>query len=307
MKKIFFHAKRSSFGAMCLGISLALGVLTFTACSDDDEGGDDSGLFEGTLDEAPYESDAVKYIISGNDEFGVIELTASGNYIVLPPDAPETTTMARATIPAHKTQLFKTVKGNEATSRAVNTSLAKFGTFTKNDNGSFTLTDFGDIQETGEGQLEITLVGESPITVNVTKADAAGSDELTKRLNHTWEVVSVHYEVISADGTTLYTETISDVADLKEETVKAVLVTNHNSYFQIEWDNSVDGYGSWTWSDKTNQVFSYEWLDDPTEPGGKVQVRFSDDTADFSEEYSSVDENGATITMRTTVHCRAAN
>ena len=107
MKKLFFHAKRSSFGAMCLGISLALGVLTFTACSDDDEGGDDSGLFEGTLDEAPYESDAVKYIISGNDEFGVIELTASGNYIVLPPDAPETTTMARATIPAHKPNCSK--------------------------------------------------------------------------------------------------------------------------------------------------------------------------------------------------------
>ena len=67
-----------------LGLAAVLLSVGMTAClgGDDDEDGED--LWEGSVEAPAYESDASCYTILDSDELESIELTASGNYIIVP-------------------------------------------------------------------------------------------------------------------------------------------------------------------------------------------------------------------------------
>lgn len=67
----------------CPSLFLSVGM---TACfgGDDDDDEDDEDLWEGSVSAPAFESDAACYTILDSDELESIELTASGNYVIVP-------------------------------------------------------------------------------------------------------------------------------------------------------------------------------------------------------------------------------
>ena len=317
MKKFLFSAKKWNLGTWCLGIVLSLGALTFTSCSkdnDNEENGDGNGngngnnseIFEGSLDDAPYKGDAVKFQVKGNDDYGIIELLASGNYLILPPDDGVSATAFAAPMQTMKAGLFRSAKEDKMQTRAIDTEEAYFGTFTKTDGGSYTLNGFGTLIVGGDTQVTLTPTGGQSVTLTVERVEPIASDELNDRLERTWVLESATVQAFTSSGYEVYSEEYTSEEDLKEQFVKYLILSGSYTFLQIEWNDTTNGYGVWNWRDRSKQIFDYEWKDDPTEEGGTVQVIFSGNKADFIEEIvNNVD--GTVLTMRLTQHCRALN
>lgn len=304
MKKLFFKTKKLTCQILTMGFIAFTCSSSLISCiaNDDDDDDDDfpQELMSGDLDDAPYKNDAVKYTVTGDSKIGFIELTASGNYIIMPP-SDETN---QHLITQNKT-IFQAQ--NIIASRTIDLANAHYGTFTKSDDNTYELSDFGTIQEKDNNQLIIKEKGQTERTVSFEKAQTNKENTLNNRLNHTWELISATIKITSSNGKILFSKNITDQTTLEEEFVKAILVTNHGSFYQIEWNNEISDYGLWQWSDETNQIFTYTWLTDTPE-GGSVQVKFKDDTADFYEtHYEYSEEYGQEITIMTIAHTKAIN
>lgn len=306
MKKLFTNNSLAKL--LFIHVIVAILSFGFTACSDNEgDDDDDNSLISGQLNDAPYKNEAVKYyILNNNTDIESIELTASGNYIVLYADNQESS--SGTSFIAKKTGIFHT-NATQVNSRSFNRELSRYGDFTKKEDNTYELTNFGSIKIISDSQLEITINNEGTIVSDVRKESAIAENTLNNRLNHTWKVSSATIQYIDANGKIIKTKHFTTPDELREETVQAVLVTNHGSFYQIEWDNSIADYGLWQWSDTNNQIFKYTWTDEgeTTEDGGFVQVTFKDDTATFHESSTEYSDESGKITILSTITARAIN
>lgn len=306
MKKLF--TKNSLAKLLFINAIAAILSFGFSACSNnEDEDDGDNPLMSGQLNDAPYKNEAVKYYILNNDtDIESIELTASGNYIVLYAD--DQVSNSGTSFIAKKTGIFHTNTA-QINSRSFNQELSRYGDFIKKEDNTYELTNFGNIKIISDNQLEIKINDGETIISEVRKETAITENTLNNRLNHTWKVSSATIQYINADGKIVKTDHFTTPSELQEETVQAVLVTNHGSFYQIEWDNSIADYGLWQWSDTDNQIFKYTWTDEDAteEEGGFVQVTFKDDTATFHESSTEYLDEYGKVTISSTITAKAIN
>ncbi len=85
MKKLF-----GIFGAIVTFVFMSMAIVSCGSDEPDDDDDDDDqeivtggDLWSGTLEDAKYQSDAALYEVLDNSDIASIELTASGNYIVM--------------------------------------------------------------------------------------------------------------------------------------------------------------------------------------------------------------------------------
>lgn len=257
-------------------------MLNLSACSDnndgDDNGDEPSGLFEGTLEDATYQADAVKYKVSGNAEIGSIELTSSGNFLILPPETDYDPSVSS--------------KANGST---------QFGTFTKNGDGSYQLGEYATLSKIGENQVKLEKTNGSSNTLSVSKEESkAENNKLNNRLCRSWHPTSVTLTAYQ-NGKLISTQTLNSSHDLEEEFYDYIIITQFGTFLQVDYGNIVEAPGRWSWTDTEQQKFNYSHPDG----NGTVQVSFTDDVAWFYEEYSDVDDEGQSITIKVNAKCKA--
>ena len=230
-------------------------------------------LLTGSLDDAPFEKYAVKFIINGDNEIGSIELMASGTYLVLPP---ATTDYTRAEFSVQPFSLFKR---NTTTTRIIGYD-GVFGDFDVEADGRFILHGFGRVRLASGTQLEIVLDEDidNARIVNTEVFYPTQGDDLNKRFCRTW------YPVYAVDlSGHVYSE-----QELNEEFVKYVVVSrtceNGNyigTFSRVETDNTPAGHGYWGWYNKTQQMFKFVYAGESDY--GIEQVYFEDNYAYFLE------------------------
>lgn len=273
------------------------------SCSDDDDESDGPSvgeLWKGDLGTAAYENYAVAYVVKNNSEIGSIELTSSGNYIVMPPEVGS----SRAIAEQRKGSMFKR---NKAETRYVPSWNGYFGTFTVNADGSFLLNNYGTLRDNGDGTLSLTRNGMS-IKLTAQKKSAVADNDLNTRLCRTWKLTSAVEYQYTLSGTLVQSYKYTD-SELRDEFVQYLLISKAGTFLQVDWDNSFGGYGAWHWTNTSTQTFDYVWLDEDEGEGGTVQVTFDGSNATFYESYQDYgyddDDDDTLYTYKSEITCTA--
>lgn len=183
MKKFF------NLNLLLSGLLMVACAFTFTACSDDD----DDGLLDnppyvdggGPLDNPTYADDAVKFeITEASSQYSSIELTASGDYIVV----------------KNQTSPYSTVKGmkskKEATTTPQSNSNVICGMYTKNADGSYDLANFGKIV-IAEQSITITTSDGTTTTHTVSKSPRVL--DMSSALFRTWKAAKFRV-IVKGEG-----------------------------------------------------------------------------------------------------------
>lgn len=269
-----------------LGLAAVLLSVGMTAClgGDDDEDGED--LWEGSVEAPAYESDASCYMILDSDELESIELTASGNYIIVPTangsyyNAPLKSSKAEA-------RSGRRMFSKQSQSRASDGMDIIFGEYSKLGDGSYNLDGYGKLTVVDDNTLIVTPNGGAEMTLRAEKKGTAKDSDLNNRFCRTWYVESVKRQTYS--GNNLIDEYNLPSSEIHAEYVKYVVVSKAGTFLQTDWDDSVESYGTWRWQNTKNQVFRYDFIDEEGE--GEVQVSFSGDKATFIEKYMEYDDD----------------
>jgi hypothetical protein len=274
---------------------LAAAVCTgFTSCSNNDDDGQPTNtqLWVGELGAPAYEADAVAYNITNSSEFGSIELTASGNYIVMPPmgNHGQNAPVAKSA-PAGRTMFHKT-----APSARDYSSNGIFGEYTKLADGSYNLKGFGILGPLTDGTLDLTLENGTEYILDAIKISNMESNALNNRFCRTWYVESVTIAEYDAAGNLTRSQTLSK-EEIREDYVRYVVVTKAGTFMQTDWHDVIEGYGEWHWYDTANQVFTYRFLDDDDDDTGSEQVAFQNDKAIFLGSYPDYNDYDQLITV----------
>lgn len=299
---MFLCVKVLRRSAYYLGALAICCMLSLSACSDDDDDDNQdnpSGQFEGSLEDAKYQADAVKYTVNGNSEIGSIELTSSGNYLILPT---KTNLNFKALSPASgKTTQVISFFGKRAKLNTRAGGSSYFGTFTKNTDGSYQLKGYATLRIMGEEQIKLETESSS-ITLNVKKETVkAENNKLNNRLCRSWHPVSATLTAYT-NGKVVATQTLNTAEDLKSEFYDYIVISPFGTFLQVDYGNIVDDSGVWSWTNTEQQIFKYSL----PEGNGSVQVSFSDDVAWFNDEYTDVsEEDGQPITIKVNIKCKA--
>jgi len=284
MKKYMYPLFVALFATMSVNL---------TSCGGDDDEPNDGNLWQGELGAPAHEDDAVAYKITGSSDFSSIELTASGNYIVIP---------ARSSYNAPKAEKRSIFRAASKESRAYYGGNV-FGTYTKNSDGSYNLKDFGTLGAYNNGTLELTLIDGTEYTLNATKLPNIDNNALNDRFCRTWYIQKAVETVFDMQGNVIDSQTLTG-SDLKADYVQYVVVTKAGTFLQVDWGGWFESDGSWNWIDTKNQKFHYVFSD-YAEDNGDVQVAFDGDLAIFKETSVEYDEDYGQCKFQSTLTCRA--
>lgn len=231
-------------------------------------------LLSGSLEDAPFEEYAVKFIVNDDKEIASIELMASGTYLVLPHNE------ANITRASQKPAAFSLRLDKTATRSDEYDGNGKFGEFTVEADGRFHLNGFGYIKFNGAYELEIVEYNKAARRVNTQVYRPSQGDNLDKRFGRTWHPISA----VDLSGH-VYTQ-----EELNSEFVKYVIVSRScehgdfvGTFSRVDTDNSPAGNGFWGWYNKTMQMFKFVYDDEDFNNYGVEQVYFEDEYAYFLE------------------------
>lgn len=161
---------------------LAVGFMSYS-CSEDDDDNDGGGTSSSssTLETPAFESVSAKYEITNGGDIQSIELTESGNYVIVKNDY----------IPDYDNGIF-------AKTRAGSSGVI-YGKFIKISDTEFILEGFGSVVIEGDTDnafsLQISENGKDPYVVGAEKIEAESSDKMTKNLCRTWDIKKVHLKL----------------------------------------------------------------------------------------------------------------
>lgn len=239
------------------------------------------------------------------ENIGRIELTASGNYMFLP----ETDSFSfedsegdMFEAPRHKS--FRKNKRKDTR----NIGNYPVGTFTKISDSEYDLSSLGRLTVNADGSLTLNT-GQTEYSFNATPVSAYQLDELTRRFSHTWEVVQVERAYYDSDGKFVKKRFLSQ-AEIEEEYIRAMVVTQYGAFVRYDWDSTLDGYGIWKWELPEKQLFQFVFSDDIYgyyPDTGYEQVYFYNEFAmfiEFDEEYST-DDSGEYYTIADVLKTRS--
>lgn len=284
----FMFKFRKSFTWAVLACTALCAGLTSCGLSDDDDDLDTpEDLWKGELSDAKYENDAVFYEVTNSNEIASIELTASGDYIIMPTANSTYYAPAQTTRAGKKSGITSMFHKDRKTTRSAY-EYAVFGSYTKNADGTYTLDGFGVLGIYDNGKISLVRNDGQKLSLDVVKKGGVESSSLNSRFCRTWEIIEVYEEVFDSNGRRIASDKLTD-QEIREDFVRAVLVSKAGTFTQIEWDNTLESYGNWWWSNEALQIFGYQFVDE--DYPGEEGVKFDGDRAIFfAQEYGNIDD-----------------
>lgn len=300
-----------------MGVSFALLMtLGFSACSSDD---DSSGT---GLSTPAYESVSARYeITSAYSDISSIELTASGNYIIV-----ENINYYESAVKRSLTNFIPRWDAAVKT-RATSSNGIIYGKFTKIGENEFELHGFGIVRISTENDnavaLEIEPDGGDTYVLMADKADINSNSESTNKLCRTWSITSLRIKM-SYDGKSIFDKEHKmneldkftsdfinlikkfdpefDESDYSEEDFelfdeeampKEVVFSKAGTYMVIYTNESL-AIAKWDWTNDEENEFRYSWnysdmYDDYF--AGTVKVGYRNNQLTITESVSEDGEN----------------
>lgn len=321
MKQVF-----NQFWLLSL-LMIAAGALTFISCGSDDEngGGDVNwGKFDTKLSTPKYEDVSALYqITSSNSNISSIELTASGNYIVINKNQLYAPQQVQQKV---KSRFFMSVRKKQAT-RASNNIIVE-GKYTKISDTQFELEGWGiiEVQGSKDNALEIKITRDGQeTTLPVTKKTQMDSKENTNFLCRTWNFSTIRM-IITMKGSSIYDKEYKmselknfgrdmyelarkynaddmDEDDTLEDYMEewndiddyptAVIFTKSGSYIVL-YRNEGLAISTWTWENYDTGLLRYSWNYDSMydkDSSGNVKVGSRGEQLQVSESFTDSDSD----------------
>lgn len=199
MKKSNLIARIIKPGLFCLSSMMFLSVGLFSSCSSDDDNETSEPI---NLETPAYKSVSAKYnVTSGGDGISSIELTESGEYIVIFDNASYAPKQNKTT----KNMSMGILNGNKISTRAFIGNI--HGKFTKKSDNEFILDGFGTIVITGSADnaisIKVTTEDGEELNLNAEKATILADTEMTKALCRTWNINTIKM-VATFNGKSFY-------------------------------------------------------------------------------------------------------
>lgn len=318
---------------------VVLSSVALTSCSDDDN---DNGMSL-EIPELPvpeYESSAAKYeITSATSDIKSIELTASGDYVIVPKDY----TAQSMSIGIEKVgKQFKLASGFGQASRATNGLI--WGKFIKVSDTEYILEGYGTVVIEGTSSTAISITA-TPIngeatTVSAVKASQKEDSPLTKAISRTWNINSIglkivlnrviiydgkkpasqYWDLVNAASKALcdyVNQFAEDEDDLMVPEIISLPYTPEGFAFTragtylVFWTSDILGVATWHWKDESRNLMHFSWdYDNPSSEvygeGGDATVYFDGTSMKLVEEQTVREaEDGEVLEMTgtTTYYC----
>lgn len=322
---------------------LAAGIC-LSACSDDDKDRPDQPTGgTGTIPELPappYADDAAMYVAeSANTTFSSIEMTASGEFIIV-----RNLQSWYSPLKAHKNGRLSHLLPwhTPSLSRATEQNGIICGKFTKISDTEYILDGFGTIVIEGDSSNSIniivtTLTGET-YTIATRKASEYPDSEVTAAISRSWNLNEIGLNV-SINGKSLFKDRrpssqywkmvydaqvalanwINSMMDDPEDYVypqqieydfyPTGLLFSRAGTYMVSYSNSVIALATWHWVDETNRKFHFSWdyNDNTTNIFGVAAdafVSFEGPTLVITEPNQD-SEDGITMRSETTYYCNS--
>ncbi len=287
--------------------------LSFASCSSDDDAA-------ASFDTPKFEQEAAKYVISGNNSsYSSIELTASGNYIIVqtPGGAYSQVRSAEANTPA----FFRTgyglgevsfFNGRNSHTRAYSPIL--YGTYEKIGEYEYELKDFGKIKVIKDGSgnaysIEVTKGDGSKQILTASKQNADLNSDMSNKLCRTWGISKLRM-VAKVNGETLmdvsgksfkeFRDNIAawakkhgvdadDLFDTDDVSWPEQVVFTKSGTYMVYYSASELAVSSWKWQDENKGILMYSWDNDFDADGwdGLATITFSGKECIITEAYTA--------------------
>lgn len=310
--------KKSRFKLFFLMVAAMALPMTFASCSSSD---DDDDM--GNIETPKYEAEAAKYEISTSGAaYKSIELTASGNYIIVPNSS---SSSARASVATESTKKAATFLLNPDIKKRTRSgewgSGILYGTYTKTGEGEYTLNGLGKLKITSNGgstsSLDLTLNDGTKKSFSGAKQTVQSTSDLTNFICRTWNIA--HLRVYGKkNGKTVMDIEADNFAELnrkyiefqkkyypdeepdsfEENPPKQVVITKSNTYMVLYEDNEL-AVANWKWVNEKEGKFMYSWDEEGEydDDYGYAYLKASGSNLIASEEDTEYDEEeGVTYT-----------
>lgn len=225
--------------------------MAFISCSDSD---DDDVRDVITLETPVYENVSAKYVIEDNSSnISSIELTASGNYIIIYNNT--SYYGAKTATVAYEKKILSSafIRSNTSTRAATSNHIS--GKFIKISDTEFILEGFGTIVIAGasDNAFSIQVTGQEGDTYTLTaeKSEMMNDSEKTNALCRTWDLSTIRMTV-TFNGKRIFDETKSaaEYPQLIKDLNTAM------SRFEAEYGDDDEDYGDEEWFDVPSYGYS---------------------------------------------------
>ena len=303
--------QKKIFSYLLLAISLTL----FTACNSENDEKDD------ILQTPTYENVSAKFeITDSHSGISSLELTASGNYIVINKKYKsktdrntETGLLPNGMFQADAFATRASVYGNII-----------YGKFTAIGENSFRLEGYGIVTITTNDNiaytLDIELEDGSTTSIGARKEKVYDSSDATNKLSRTWEMETFGYKVQKGNNKfekvvnhnnieqlfieyydwLIIVEGIQDEKTIEKMKAQAkaiaeqynnskpqsVIFTKSGSYI-VGYNNGAIGISTWMWENEDEGVLRYSWDTTDIYNGGLVDISFTNNILNISETQTS--------------------
>ncbi len=289
--------------------------ISFTACSSDSDG-DGGGS---SLTPPEYEHISAKYTVSTASTINSIELTASGNYIIIT-NSPNYS-KGLETLGIKKNNFLKM---GLITRASYNNII--YGKFQKISETEYYLEEYGTINITPDDndsyQIEVTPLNGNTIIVGARKNEQYTSSTATDKLCRTWEITNLGINFKAGDYTfsktvaadnmkglirsfiswieqisgEKYEGDLSELEKIGEEYNKVrpthMTFTKSGTY-TVNYINNAMGVSTWKWEQESKGLLHYSWDIENIynqQTGGNVTIKYSGSTMKVYETKN--DEDG---------------
>lgn len=178
--KNMFQAKTA-----LMAVAMVLFAGSFTACSDDD---DNEGGGSSTLGTPEYADVSAKYEITSGGDIASIELTESGNYVVI---------MSNYSAPEYDEYMALAPVAPVTRSESSST---RYGKYIKISDTEFILEGYGSVVIEGDTNnaysLQLSMAGsDEPVTLGANKVEVEDSSEASQLLCRSWDINKVNLKL----------------------------------------------------------------------------------------------------------------
>ena len=327
--------QKKFFSYLLLAISLTL----FTACNgENDETGDnllppayENDETKDVLLQPEYENVSAKFeITESNSGISSLELTASGDYIVINKNYKYKSQTARNT----ETELLPNgmLQADAFATRASVYGNIIYGKFTVLSKNSYLLEGYGIVTITTNDNISYTLDIEledgSTTSIGARKEKVYDSSDTTNKLCRTWEMETFGYKARMGNNEFEKTVNLNNIEQLfveyydwlivaegiqDEATInrikaqakamaeqfnnskpQSIIFTKSGSYI-VSYNNGAIGISTWMWENENEGTLRYSWDVTDINNGGLVDISFTNKTLNISETTTS-DNTSLTIT-----------
>lgn len=272
----------------------SLAMVSFTSCSSDDDGDDNSN---GNLPELETAADAALYeVTTANSDIASIELTEAGNYIVTynANNAPSAVQGKQAQAEALKnkgSKMFRALSGalgNMAAQTRTYTvySGIAYGTYTKNADGTYALDGFGTVKITADASgnvysMEITRADGTTNQLEAKMQEPYTESAMTKSICRTWgfSKVRVYMKYNGRTYMDLNASSLKEMAEKMRDWAKA----NDEEYGPEDEESYNELILLYSQIEPTDVIFSR---------AGTYMVKYSNNTLGIAKWYWTNESKG---------------